>query len=85
MLHFSMIRLRLKELLRERGMTAYAFAKASKGRVSLSGAYRVVRLRGRLAMFDARLIEAMLEAFSIEPGELFTQGRRPRASKQGRN
>jgi hypothetical protein len=40
-------------------MTPYAFSKATNGRVSMSTAYRIVRMRGRLATFDATLLEAM--------------------------
>ena len=69
------LRLRLPELLEERGMTPYAFSKATNGRVSMSTAYRVVRMRGRLATFDATLLQAICDVLEVEPGELFEQKR----------
>jgi DNA-binding Xre family transcriptional regulator len=72
------LRLRLKELLEERDMTPYAFAKATNGRVSMSTAYRVVRMRGRLATFDAMLLEAICDVLRVKPGELFKWERRRR-------
>jgi DNA-binding Xre family transcriptional regulator len=69
------LRLRLPELLEERGMTPYAFSKATNGRVSMSTAYRVVRMRGRLATFDATLLQAICDVLQVEPGELFEQKR----------
>lgn len=65
------MRLRLPELLRERGMTPYAFSKATKGRVSLSTAYRIVRMKGRLATFQATVLEAICDGLKVAPSELF--------------
>ena len=72
------LRLRFPELLEERAMTAYAFSKATDGRVSMSTAYRVVRMRGRLATFEASLLEAACDVFKVKPGELFEMERRRR-------
>jgi DNA-binding Xre family transcriptional regulator len=72
------LRLRLPELLEKRGMTPYAFSKATKGRVSMSTAYRIVRMRGRLQTFEATLLEAMCEVFRVKPGELFKWERKRR-------
>jgi hypothetical protein len=51
-------------------MTPYALSKASEGRISLSTAYRLVRLRGRVANFDADALAAPCDVLKIEPGEL---------------
>ena len=75
------LRLRLRELLKERDMSPYAFSKATRGRVSMSTAYRVVRMRGRLAMFDAKLLDAICDVLQVEPGELFERKRKRRRSK----
>ncbi len=72
------LRLRFPELLEERGMTPYAFSKATKGRVSMSTAYRIVRMRGRLATFEASLLEAACDVLKVKPGELFEMERRRR-------
>ena len=64
------MRLRLPELLEQRKMTGYALSKESAGRISLSAAYRLLRLRGKLKMFDAEILEALCEVFKVEPGEL---------------
>ena len=64
------MRLRLPELLAEHKppMTAYAVAKASKGRISLSTIYRLNRNRGRVANFDGELLEALCDVFEVGPG-----------------
>ena len=55
-------------------MTPYGFVKAADGRVSMSTAYRIVRMEGFLATFDAEILDAMCDVFSVEPGELFERG-----------
>ena len=65
------MRLRLPELLDVAGLTPYALHKQSDGRVSLSTAYRLTRNRGRVANFDAELLEALCDVLGVEPGELF--------------
>jgi DNA-binding Xre family transcriptional regulator len=66
------MRLRLPELMREHKPphTAYAVAKASAGRISLTTIYRLNRSRGRTANFDAGLLEALCDVFGVPPGDL---------------
>jgi DNA-binding Xre family transcriptional regulator len=71
-----MLRLRLPELLERRGMTPYALAKASGGRISMSTAYRLARLRGRLETFDRDVLDALCDVLQVEPGELLERGGR---------
>ena len=60
-------------------MTPYAFAKVTGGEISDATAYRLVKLRGKLKTFDARLLEAMCDALDVEPGDLIERtGRRKR-------
>ena len=70
------MRLRLPELLKQREMTPYALAKQSQGRISLSTAYRLTRMKGRVQTFDADLLEALCDVFSVEPGELLEREKR---------
>jgi DNA-binding Xre family transcriptional regulator len=70
------VRLRLPELMRSRGMTAYEVAKQSAGRISRSAAYRVVRMDGRLDNFDAEMLEALCDVFGVGPGELLERDRK---------
>ncbi len=73
------LRLHLPEVLEERGLTPYAFAKLTGGAVTNATAYRLVKLRGKLETFDARLLEAMCDALDVEPGHLIERtGRRKR-------
>ncbi len=72
------LRLRFPELLDERGMTPYAFSKATEGRVSMSTVYRIVRMRGRLATFDATLLDAICDVLKVKPGQLFERERKRR-------
>jgi len=73
------LRLRLPELLKRRGMTPYALTKASGGRIGMSTAHRLVQQRGRLKRFDRAVLEALCDVLDLEPGDLFERGpRRPR-------
>jgi DNA-binding Xre family transcriptional regulator len=65
------MRLRIRELLAERGMTAYALAKASDGRIPMQSAYRLVQEDGRLPTFKASVLEALCDVLDVEPGELW--------------
>ena len=65
-----MLRLRLAEILEERGMTAYALVKAAGGRIDMSQAYRLVRCRGRVRYLDTKLLDALCDVLGVEPGEL---------------
>jgi DNA-binding Xre family transcriptional regulator len=51
-------------------MTAYALSVASGGRISMSGAYRLCRLRGEMKMLDTEILEALCDVLAVEPGEL---------------
>jgi DNA-binding Xre family transcriptional regulator len=64
------MRLRLPELLEEHETNAYAVAAASNGRISRSTIYRIAKNGGRVANFDAELLEALCDAFDCGPGEL---------------
>lgn len=75
------MRLRIPELLDQKGLTAYHLAKQSDDRISLSAAYRYVKLKGRVKYFDADLLEALCDVLHVEPGELFE--RSARAAKGG--
>jgi DNA-binding Xre family transcriptional regulator len=65
------MRLRIPELLERRGLTPYALASQSDGRISMSTAYRINRQRGRLKCFDADLVEALCDILRVEPSDLF--------------
>lgn len=64
------MRVRLAELMKERGMTAYAVAKESDGRVSTSALYRLLRKNGRVQLLDVDLLEALCDVLDVGPGEL---------------
>jgi DNA-binding Xre family transcriptional regulator len=66
----DVIRIRLPELLNAEIPTAYAIARASKDRISMSAAHRLVAKRGIIQRFDADLLEALCEMFNVDPGEL---------------
>ncbi len=71
-----MLRLRLPELLKEREMTPYALAKASQGRISMSTAYRLARLKGRVETFDRSVLDALCDVLGVGPGELLERAER---------
>jgi len=69
------LRLRLAEILEERGMTAYALVKAAGGRIDMSQAYRLVRRRGRVRYLDTELLDTLCDVLDVEPGELLERTR----------
>jgi hypothetical protein len=73
-----MVRLRLPELMEEHGLTPYFVAKQSGGRISLSTAYRLARLKGVVKTFDAEVIDALCDVFRVEPGALLVRESKPR-------
>lgn len=60
------MRIRLPELLNEQIPTAYAIAKASGGRISMSAAHRLVRNEGRIQRIDADMLDALADVFNIK-------------------
>lgn len=74
------MRLRVPELLAERGMTAYRLSKESGGRISLTAAYRLAR--GEFAAVSAEVLDALCDVFEIDdPGPLFERKGRRRAAR----
>lgn len=74
-----MVRLRVAELMRQRGWTAYRFSKESGFAVSM--AYRLARTDGRFGRLDADVLDRLCSVFHVQPGELLEQvqeKRRPR-------
>jgi DNA-binding Xre family transcriptional regulator len=63
-----MIRLRVAELLEERGETAYGLAKGAG--LTLPRAYRLARADGRFERIEAESLEALCRHFGVQPGEL---------------
>ncbi|HYN83083.1 MAG TPA: helix-turn-helix transcriptional regulator [Gemmatimonadaceae bacterium] len=75
------MRLRLPEMLKEAGLSPYALSKRSSGRISMSAAYRLVKLNGRVQNFDAGMLEALCDVLSVEPGELLERDSAKRRRK----
>jgi hypothetical protein len=66
------LRLRIRELLKRDGLTPDELVERSGRRISRATAYRLVRLDGRLDMFNSRLCEVLAAVFDLKhPGELF--------------
>jgi hypothetical protein len=63
-----------------RGLTAYAIAKRSSGRISISTAYRLVEMEGRLETFGADILEALCDVLAVEPDALFERNGEGRAT-----
>jgi DNA-binding Xre family transcriptional regulator len=65
--------------MQERGMTAYALAKAvraTKGDVSEATIYRIVRDGGKVDSVRLATLEALALAFDCKVGDLFARGKR---------
>lgn len=63
------LRLRLREILRERGLTGYALSKYTG--LSLNTIYRLMHKEGRLGLIHADTLERLCGALRITPTELF--------------
>ena len=66
-----MVRLNLVAMLRRRGMTRYALAKATG--LSLTTVYRLARPDGTFRRLEAATIDALCAALDCGPGELLTR------------
>jgi len=76
------VRLRLPELLEERGLTAYALSVATGGKISMSTVYRWTRARGRIQTLDTGLLAALCDALGAGPAEVLElEGKRRRGGK----
>lgn len=68
-----LMRIRIPELLEAQQPTAwspYRLSLESKGRISMSTAYRLNRNKGRVKTFDGELLDTLCEVLNVEPGEL---------------
>lgn len=63
-----MVRLRVAELLEERGETAYALAQGAG--LTLPRAYRLARPDGHFQRIEAEALDALCRYFQVQPGEL---------------
>jgi DNA-binding Xre family transcriptional regulator len=75
------MRLRLPELLTEHEVTAYTLAQRSRGRISPSTLYRLVRSKGRVRYLDGDLLDALCDVLDLTPGDLLERESKP---KRGR-
>ncbi len=75
------VRIRFVELLAAKKLTPYSLSKRTEGKISLSTAYRLKRLDGRVKTFDATLLELLYEAFGLKSLDdlLEREGVRPTA------
>lgn len=64
------MRIRFNELLKDAKLTPYSLALKSNGRISLSAAHRLAREDGRVKLFSAALLDALCDAFNVDPNEL---------------
>jgi hypothetical protein len=58
-------RLRIPELLEERGWTVYRLHKATGGRVSMNYAYKLARDHGRFTRITPKQLAGLLDAFGV--------------------
>lgn len=73
------MRIRLPEVLEERGLTAYEVAKRSSGRILPATLYRLVRSRGHVRLIDGGLLEALCDVLDVEPAELLERDAKKRS------
>ncbi|MCZ8267336.1 MAG: helix-turn-helix domain-containing protein [Gemmatimonas sp.] len=78
------LRLRLPELLAQRGISWLKLAELSNGRISRSTAHRLVKERDRLKMFDAAVLETLCELLSVTPSELLERPAQKKPTRKPR-
>jgi DNA-binding Xre family transcriptional regulator len=71
----GLLRLRLRQVLEARKLTAYALAKFTG--LSLNTIYRLTRPSGRFTLIRADTIERLCGALRITPNDLFEYKRPP--------
>jgi putative transcriptional regulator len=68
-----MVRLRLRQVLKERRKTAYWLARETG--ISTNTVYRLASKSGRFHRIEARSLDLICKALGCEPGELFERVR----------
>ena len=63
-----MVRLNIHELLKARGITAYALSKGTD--LSYPSAYRLSRAAGKFGRLHADTLDRLCEFFQLQPGKL---------------
>jgi putative transcriptional regulator len=63
-----MLRLRVAQLMKSRGVTAYALAKGAG--LSYPTAWRLSRPTGEFQRLEASTLNRLCEFFNVQPGEL---------------
>jgi putative transcriptional regulator len=63
------VRITLRKLLDERGMSAYALAK--RANLSFGTIYRLARRDGRFSRIEAKTLDAICAVLDVAPGALF--------------
>jgi len=64
-----MLRLRVRDLLKERDWTVYRLAKESG--ITFNQAYRIARPDGRFNRIERVTLEKVCRALGVEPGDIF--------------
>jgi DNA-binding Xre family transcriptional regulator len=80
-----MVRLTLHQLMRERGISAYALSRGTG--LSYPSAYRMSRPTGTFGRLHADTLERLCEFFQLQPGELLRWtpgGQNGRKGRKGR-
>jgi DNA-binding Xre family transcriptional regulator len=80
----SMVRLTLHQLMRQRGITAYALSRGTG--LSYPSAYRLSRPAGVFGRLHADTLERLCDFLDVQPGDLlrWTPGRRGKPRRNGR-
>jgi DNA-binding Xre family transcriptional regulator len=63
-----MVRLQIHELMRARGITAYALSKGAP--MAYPSAYRLSRADGRFGRMHADTLDRLCHFFDVQPGKL---------------
>ena len=63
-----MVRLRIHQVMAERGITAYALSRGAQ--ISYPSAYRLSRPAGRFGRMHADTLDRLCRYFDVQPGAL---------------
>lgn len=78
------MRLRFPELFTETGVNPYRLSRDSNKRISLSTAYRLKRVGGKLHTYKSDMLDAICDVMGVSPAEIWEREPAPPAVRKGK-
>lgn len=78
------MRLRFPELFTETGVNPYRLSRDSNKRISLSTAYRLKRVGGKLHTYKSDMLDAICDVMGVSPAEIWEREPAPKSTTRKR-